>query len=344
MICTNHISLYSHRTCCFFVLFYSYDRHRKAAEWVYVSKGSCEFTLMDDNNRYVNGVAHTGDVWFFPLGWQHSIQAVDPDDGCETLLFFDDEDGAGSINLSDMMAAYPEDILKASLNNIPSDIIETFPEKQNSVALGIVKDERLEPSDFPLDLWPVFPVDKGSISDSGEGGKEYAVRQEQMLATLTMSGGRIELDEGAMRELHWHTNADELHYVLEGCVKNIVHSNKNFPADKPEEYTICAGDIGYVPKQFVHYLEAVGGPATVIATFNHPSWGTQGLSGMMSVTPAHITASTLNTSEEVAKKYFPKESTAFIKKNQVDVTGEDDEQDGDQYGNDNVNKVAVEID
>ena len=300
---------------------------------------------MDNNNRYVNGVAHTGDVWYFPLGWQHSIQAIDAEDGCTTLLWFDDADGAGSINLSDMMAAYPDDILKASLNDIPTDIISEFPEKQNSVALGTIQDDRLEPSDYPLDLWPVFPVDKGSISDSGEGGVEYAVRQEQMLATLTMSGGRIELEEGGMRELHWHTNADELHYVLEGCVRNIVHSNIDFPATPAEEYTICAGDIGYVPKQFVHYLEAVGGPATVIATFNHPSWGTQGLSGMMSVTPAHVTSSTLTTSVEVAEKYFPKESTAFIKKkDQTAIDEEDDEseeeQDDDQPKIENY--VAVE--
>jgi hypothetical protein len=107
---------------------------------------------MDDKNRYVSGVAHTGDVWYFPLGWQHSIQAIDPDHGCTTLLWFDAVDGAGSINLSDMMAAYPDDILKASLNNIPTEIISTFPEKQNSVALGTIKDDRITPTDFPLDL------------------------------------------------------------------------------------------------------------------------------------------------------------------------------------------------
>jgi mannose-6-phosphate isomerase-like protein (cupin superfamily) len=150
------------------------------------------------------------------------------------------------------------------------------------------------------------------------------VRQEQLQAALTMSGGRIELEEGAMRELHWHTNVDELHYVLSGCVRNIVHNNVDFPNTKPKEYTICAGDIGYVPKNFVHYLEAISGPATVIATFNHPSWGTQGLSAIMSVTPVDVTASTLTTTVEVAEKYFPKESTAFLKKLPVTKTISED--------------------
>lgn len=280
---------------------------------------------MDDQNRYVNGVAKTGDVWYFPLGWQHSIQAIDPEEGCTTLLWFDDKDGAGSINLSDMIAAYPDDVIKASLNNIPTSIRDTFPDRTNSVALGTIKDERIPSSDFPTNLWPVFPVEKGSISNSGEGGTEYGVRQEQLQLALTMSGAKIELEEGAMRELHWHTNADELHYVLSGCVRNIVHSNVGFPDDaKPEEYTICADDIGYVPKNFVHYLEAVGGPATVIVTFNHPSWGTQGLSGMMSVTPVDVTASVLTTTVEVAEEYFPKEPTAFVKKVEEQKVGDED--------------------
>jgi len=78
--------------------------------------------------------------------------------------------------------------------------------------------------------------------------------------------------------------------------------------------------------QSVQTPEAVGGPATVIATFNHPSWGTQGLSGMLSVTPAHVASSTLTTSVEVAEKYFPKKSTAFIKKkDQTAIDEEDDE-------------------
>ena len=124
-------------------------------------------------------------------------------------------DGAGSINLSDMMHAYPYDVVKASLNNIPEELTLAFPDYTNTAAKGEIQDSRLPPSDFPLDLWPVFPVDKGTIT-SINGGTEYAVRQEQLLATLTMSGGRVELEDGVMRELHWHSNADELHYVLSG--------------------------------------------------------------------------------------------------------------------------------
>lgn len=320
--------------------------HRKGAEWAYVSKGKCELTLSDPKNRFITTVAQEGDVYYFPLGWQHSIQAVedvaddgfnddtndDPrmptkgGEGCTVLLWFDDNDGAGSINLSDMIAAYPQDVLEASLNGIPPSITQTFPKGTNAIGFGTIRPQGKlnNPSDYPLDLWPVFPMDKGAIADSGEGGKEYSVRQEQMSLSLTMSGARVELEEGAMRELHWHTNADELHYVLSGCVRNIVHSNIHFPEVPAEEYVICAGDVGYVPKNFVHYLEAVDGPAELIVAFNHPSWATQGLSGMMSVTPVDITAAVMETTVDVAEEYFPKESTAFLKKKENNNGGEEE--------------------
>jgi len=50
-----------------------------------------------------------GDLWYFPAGYQHSIQGLGPD-GCEFLLVFDD--GAfseyGTFLLSDWVAHTPK--------------------------------------------------------------------------------------------------------------------------------------------------------------------------------------------------------------------------------------------
>ena len=67
---------------------------------------------------------------------------------------------------------------------------------------------------------------------------------------------------------------------------------------------------------FVHFIQAVDGPAVVIVGFNHPSWGTQGLSAMMAVTPTYVTSAVLNTTLDVAEEYFPKESTPFLRTKQ----------------------------
>ena len=51
------------------------------------------------------------------------------------------------------------------------------------------------------------------------------------------------------------------------------------------------------------------GGSTILAR-----WETQGLSGMMAVTPDDINAAVLETTSDVAEEYFPKKSTAFMKK------------------------------
>lgn len=66
----------------------------KEGEWAYMIAGSARITLVDAEGRtFIDGVG-VGDLWFFPAGLPHSIQALA--DGCELLLVFDD--GAFSEN------------------------------------------------------------------------------------------------------------------------------------------------------------------------------------------------------------------------------------------------------
>lgn len=58
-------------------------------------KGSVRLAAVDENGQSFIDDISAGDVWFFPAGVPHSIQALD--EGCEFLLVFDDgsfsEDG-----------------------------------------------------------------------------------------------------------------------------------------------------------------------------------------------------------------------------------------------------------
>jgi len=59
-----------------------------ANEWSLVLQGSVRLHSIDDEGRKFIGDIQAGDVWFFPQGVPHSIQALD--EGCEFLLIFDD--------------------------------------------------------------------------------------------------------------------------------------------------------------------------------------------------------------------------------------------------------------
>jgi oxalate decarboxylase family bicupin protein len=86
-----------------------------ANEWSLVLKGSVRLTAVDENGRSFIDDIGAGDVWYFPAGVPHSIQALD--EGCEFLLVFDD----GSSSEDSTFLAYelfmrnPKEVLSKNL-------------------------------------------------------------------------------------------------------------------------------------------------------------------------------------------------------------------------------------
>lgn len=61
-----------------------------ANEWALVLKGSVRLSAVNEKGESFIDDISAGDVWFFPAGVPHSIQALD--EGCEFLLIFDKGD------------------------------------------------------------------------------------------------------------------------------------------------------------------------------------------------------------------------------------------------------------
>ena len=76
--------------------------------------------------------------------------------------------------------------------------------------------------------------------------------------STTMTGTLLNLKRGALRELHWHPNADEWQYVLSGKMRLTVFASHGLA----KVVELGAGDIGFAPMGYGHALENVGnGPA-----------------------------------------------------------------------------------
>jgi oxalate decarboxylase len=57
-----------------------------------------------------------------------------------------------------------------------------------------------------------------------------------------------------MRELHWHPNADEWQYFIAGQGRMTVVATGN----RARTMDFQAGDVGYVQKTLLHYVENTG--------------------------------------------------------------------------------------
>jgi len=80
------------------------------------------------------------------------------------------------------------------------------------------------------------------------------VSQREFPISTTVTGAYMRIKPGSLRELHWHPNADEWQYYISGRARLGVFGSHG--RARTEE--MSAGDVGYVPQGYGHYIENAG--------------------------------------------------------------------------------------
>ena len=57
-----------------------------------------------------------------------------------------------------------------------------------------------------------------------------------------------------MRELHWHPHSDEWNFFLSGRARITIYAAPS----SSQTFDYGAGDVGYIPMVFSHYIENIG--------------------------------------------------------------------------------------
>ena len=111
----------------------------------------------------------------------------------------------------------------------------------------------------------------------------------------------------ALRELHWHPNADEWQYFISGTAEmGVFLAQGNAVIDQFE-----AGDIGYAPMGAGHYIKNTGNQVCrILVGFNSPHYQAMDLSEWLAGNPVDVLATNLGLSPEVAAK-LPRK-TVFV--------------------------------
>jgi oxalate decarboxylase len=129
------------------------------------------------------------------------------------------------------------------------------------------------------------------------------VNSENFVVSKTIAAGLIRLRPGAMREMHWHPNADEWQYWSKGTTQMTVFETG------PRAITLnfTPGDIGYVKRNNGHYIKNTGDTdAQFLAVFRSSYYPEISLSSWLAKVPPEMVAQTLNMDEATIAK-FPKD-------------------------------------
>jgi len=264
--------------------------HANAAEWAYVIKGQCRVTTIDPQNRSEIGDFGPGDVWYFPRGYGHSIQGIGRED-CLFILVFDNGyfSEFGTFSLSDWLGHVPPEVLQKSLG-VPAQRFANFPKREVFIAKGAVPPP-LGPDPAPGSLNSGMRTYRYRLLDQKPeeypGGTNRLASQREFPISTTMTGAHMRIKPGAIREPHWHPNADEWQYYLTGRASVTVFGSHG--RVRTEQFQ--AGDVGYVPQGYGHYIENTGTEdIEVIVVFNNGTYESISLSAWLATNPPELLA------------------------------------------------------
>lgn len=282
--------------------------HANAAEWGYVISGNCRTTILHPGGSSYIDTFGPGDVWYFPRGFGHSIQGLGPGE-CHFILIFDNGDFSEdhTFSITDFISSVPKEVAAQNLG-ISLEDIKKLPNKEVYFASGKAPNDSASTSASRPDPQLVskhrYPLHAQEPRRFPGGGAQYIVSVNEFPISTTMAGSIIELQPGALRELHWHPNADEWQYYISGSAEMTVFLAEGNAVT--EQFN--AGDVGYAPMGSGHYIKNTGKDVCkILIGFNNGLYESIDLSNWISSNPKDVLLTNFGIPEAIVEK-FPKQN------------------------------------
>jgi len=230
------------------------------AEWAIMVSGEVRITTLDTKGRAEVSDVRAGDIWYFPPGLPHSLQGLG-NDGGEFVLAFDNG-AAGEFNtlmVSDWLAHTPPEILAQNFG-LPADKFKNIPLDQLWIYQGapagpLRADQTYAASSAGRPDHPfIFRMGAMAPTLRQPGGEVRIVDSSNFPVSKTVAAAMVTLRPGGLREMHWHPDADEWQYYIQGSGVMTVFDTG--PAAQTVNFN--PGDIGYVEKNLGHYIKNTG--------------------------------------------------------------------------------------
>lgn len=269
--------------------------HANAAEWAYVMEGRTRITLTSPEGKVEIADVDKGGLWYFPRGWGHSIEGLGPGQAKFLLVFNDGTFSEGAtFSITDWISHTPVSWVAQNLG-ISQEQVNSFPKKQvyisrHSPAPGPLADAKPRGEGIqPIPISHVYALSSQKPVNSKAGSTIKLATAREFPASFNMAGGLIHLEPGAMRQLHWHPNADEWQYLLSGEMELSVFASEG----KASMSRLVSGDVGYVPKGYGHALRnSSSKPVDILVVFNEGDYQSIDLDSWIASNPNSVLGNT----------------------------------------------------
>jgi len=286
--------------------------HAIAAEWALVLKGTVLATVIAPNGQPATDIFEPGDIWYFPKGHGHALQNISNDEA-HFVLGFDDGHFSefGTFSITDWVGRTPQTVVSRNLGLSP-DVIKGLPKKELYILPGKIP-QSVPEQYLADDLETSQNAHKFRLSKMSPltfpGGWERIVTAKEFPINTTLTSVMQYLEPGALREMHWHPNADEWQYYINGHSRVTVFGAHG--RVRTEEFG--PGQICFIQQGFGHFVEQVGSaPTKFFALFNSPAFEEISISKWLAGNPASLIADNFGISREEVNR-LPRKALGIIK-------------------------------
>ncbi|KAI0759989.1 oxalate decarboxylase [Trametes elegans] len=276
----------------------------QTAEWAYVLNGSTQITSVDNLGRNYEATVHKGDLWYFPPGIPHSLQATnDSSEGTEFLLIFPD----GTFNdddtllLTDWLAHTPKEVIAKNFQDDISDW-DHIPGEQLYIFPGVPPPDNQRPPTSPAGAVPQpFSYAFSQVAPTQyTGGTVKIADSTTFSAAAQIAVAEITVEPGAMREMHWHPTQNEWGFFIEGTARVTIFAGTAIA----QTFDYQPGDISYVPTGYGHYVENTGNTTLkFLEIFNTDVFQDVSLAQWLALTPPALVKQHLQISEATISRF-----------------------------------------
>jgi oxalate decarboxylase len=232
--------------------------HPNAGELNYVLSGQAAIGVFDPEGTGESFEIAPGSVTFIPLGYAHYIRntGVDP---VHLVLAFTHE-APETLDLSEALPPIPTQFLAETMGVSPA----TFP------FLPLRGDQRLVRQITPAAAMAATPTAATTVTPAAPtqplgrfsvaidrvkpttfaGGSVRAVGVQDITTLDGITVFPLRFDPHALREPHWHTNANELNY----CVSGTAQLGIVAPDGSSQTFVVQPGAAAYIPANWFHYI------------------------------------------------------------------------------------------
>jgi oxalate decarboxylase family bicupin protein len=114
------------------------------------------------------------------------------------------------------------------------------------------------------------------------GGEVRITDSKNFPISKTIAAAHAIIEPGAIREMHWHPNADEWSFFIKGRARVTIFASEG----QARTFDYMPGDVGIVPKNMGHFVENIGDePVEMLEVFRADEFRDFSLFQWMGETP-----------------------------------------------------------